>query len=207
MKTCKTCLKVKELTDFYKHSRSCKKCVIEKASKWAKEHREEHNRKGKEYRQKHPEKEKARSTLYAKNHPEIVLARVKRYQKKHKELVSIRSKQYRLLNKDKISTRFKKYKKENRAKFNYLQMARKARLLSATPSWGNKFFMEEAYDLAKRRSALKTGGHSEWHVDHIVPLKSDLVCGLHVEHNLRVVPALHNLAKGNRHWPDMPTGV
>jgi hypothetical protein len=40
-------------------------------------------------------------------------------------------------------------------------------------------------------------------VDYIVPLKHPLVCGLHVEHNLRVVPLVENILKGNNTWPDM----
>jgi hypothetical protein len=41
-------------------------------------------------------------------------------------------------------------------------------------------------------------------VDHIIPLKSDFVCGLHCHTNLRVITAEENKAKNNRYWPDMP---
>jgi len=39
------------------------------------------------------------------------------------------------------------------------------------------------------------------HVDHIYPLKSDYLCGLHVENNLQIIPVSENIRKGNRVWP------
>lgn len=71
---------------------------------------------------------------------------------------------------------------------------RRVGMARATPAWANSFFIEEIYDLARLRSEI-TG--YRWHVDHVVPLKHPLVCGLHVEHNLQVVPAAVNLKKGN----------
>ena len=78
---------------------------------------------------------------------------------------------------------------------------RYARKLQATPAWANDFFIQEAYALAKLREKICGG---KWEVDHIVPLKSSLVCGLHTESNLRVIPRSQNRVKKNTYWPDMP---
>jgi hypothetical protein len=84
---------------------------------------------------------------------------------------------------------------------NAIAAKHRAGKLQATPLWANDFFIKEAYALARLRT--KIFGF-KWHVDHIVPLNSDIVCGLHVEHNLQVIPGASNLAKSNRHWPDQP---
>lgn len=77
---------------------------------------------------------------------------------------------------------------------------RKRAKASATPSWANIELIREIYRLCQEITS-ETG--LQHHVDHLVPLKSDFVCGLHVEHNLRIVPATENLRKHNRTWPDM----
>lgn len=94
-----------------------------------------------------------------------------------------------------------KWAKAHPAKAAAMAALRRARIAQATPVWANKFFIEEIYDLAQRRTEMLG---FRWHVDHIVPLKSKSVCGLHVECNLQVIPAAQNCSKHNRYWPDMP---
>ena len=72
----------------------------------------------------------------------------------------------------------------------------------ATPSWANHRYIALFYEMAKLE-AQRVGKPVE--VDHIVPLQSPLVCGLHCEHNLQLLFRSANRSKANRVWPDMPT--
>jgi hypothetical protein len=75
------------------------------------------------------------------------------------------------------------------------------KLYAAWPDWCAEHpGFKQVYDEAKRRRA-----HNEdVHVDHIVPICSDLVCGLHVPWNMKVLGAKANLSKSNTWWPDHP---
>jgi len=77
---------------------------------------------------------------------------------------------------------------------------RKALKLSSTPKWADKERIKTEYALAQWCTNVM---NEAYHVDHIVPLKGKTVCGLHVEANLRVIPASENISKSNRSWPDM----
>lgn len=72
---------------------------------------------------------------------------------------------------------------------------RRASERRATPAWADRRKMAALFHEARRQGMS---------VDHIVPLSHPLVCGLHCHANLRLVPMLDNLVKGNRWWPDMP---
>lgn len=111
---------------------------------------------------------------------------------------------YAVANAERVRGHKRTYKARNPVKTLIDVRERQARKLNATPKWANEFFIEEAYELARLRTQL-TG--IEWQVDHIVPLRHPLVQGLHCEQNLQVIPAKVNQKKGNRYWPDMPSGV
>lgn len=136
--------------------------------------------------------------------PEKAKAREMRYRESHRKEIARRTREWYRKNKKRSRKTVSDWCKRN-PQFGARRMAQyRATQANATPAWANQFFIEEIYDLAKRRTKLKTGGVEKWSVDHIVPLKSPIVCGLHVHNNLQVIPAVKNSEKGNRHWPDMP---
>jgi hypothetical protein len=57
-----------------------------------------------------------------------------------------------------------------------------------TPKWAN---LKTIYEFYKNRPI-------GYHVDHIIPLNGENVCGLHVENNLQYLPINENLAKSNK---------
>jgi hypothetical protein len=81
------------------------------------------------------------------------------------------------------------------------RMARIAAGKRAIPAWANEDDIRGIYELAQ---ALMQESGEPYEVDHIVPLQSKLVCGLHVAHNLQAIPKSENRKKSNRYWPDMP---
>ena len=115
---------------------------------------------------------------------------------------SERRKELRLSNPEKAKKCQSDYKQRNKEvhlarnrEQSSKQRAKRKNLLSV-PSWSQKDQINLVYQKAK-----------EWNmeVDHIVPLVSDKVCGLHVWHNLQLLSAQENRSKSNRTWPDMPT--
>lgn len=85
-----------------------------------------------------------------------------------------------------------KYPEKNRAK----RARYRASKLKATPIWADKDRIDYMYKKAKWLEEL-TG--KKYEVDHIVPLQSNNVCGLHCWANLQILEVSHNRSKGNKH--------
>lgn len=94
----------------------------------------------------------------------------------------------------------RKWKLSNTGRVNADTAKRFATKMNAVPKWADAVAIRVLYQFAKAL-VLTTG--RQWHVDHIVPLRSQFVCGLHTVANLRIIPGRDNMLKGNRSWPDM----
>jgi 5-methylcytosine-specific restriction endonuclease McrA len=119
----------------------------------------------------------------------------KRYYEKNREVVKARA---NARPKDEVTQYKRKYKEANPELYKAFVSVRKRRHRAATPKWvtpEQKLSMRQLYLQAIELTKL-TG--ERYVVDHIVPLISDEVCGLHVPWNLRVITQEENLKKSNK---------
>jgi 5-methylcytosine-specific restriction endonuclease McrA len=126
---------------------------------------------------------------------EAAKAAGKRYYEKNREVVIARA----AARPDEEKTEHKrKHKANNPEYYKALTSVRKRRHRSATPPWitkEQKLAIRKLYLEAQRLTQL-TG--VRYVVDHIVPLISDEVCGLHLPWNLQIMTQEENLKKSNK---------
>lgn len=68
------------------------------------------------------------------------------------------------------------------------------KLKQATPPWADAERIKWYYTNAKAFTRATGVLHT---VDHVIPLKGELVCGLHVHNNLQILTHAENMSKGN----------
>lgn len=105
-----------------------------------------------------------------------------------KDCDNTKSKEYRAANLEKCKKMVNQHYLNNKEQYVANRARRRARELNALPNWADLDAIAEFY---KYRPV-------GYHVDHIVPLQGDLVCGLHTIDNLQYLSAKDNLSKGNK---------
>jgi len=126
---------------------------------------------------------------------EAAKAAGRRYYEKNREIVIARA-----------AARPPEEKRRNRAEYKDRNVdivradtsVRKRRHREATPTWLTKderLKMRELYVQARKLTSI-TG--ERYVVDHIIPLRGEEVCGLHVPWNLKVITQEENLRKSNK---------
>lgn len=142
--------------------------------------------------------ESIRSKIKNELNREKRLVTAKKWRDENKEKQTDSIKLWREQNKEKTAAYYSEYRNRNRGKVNARWMERYTMKLKQTPQWLtkeqllliNNFYVESAY-------LTETTGEC-YQVDHIVPLNSKIVSGLHVPWNLRVITAKENRVKSNK---------
>ena len=75
--------------------------------------------------------------------------------------------------------------------------ARYMHRLQATPKWTTLEQKQRILEIYAATQHLQELTATVYHVDHIVPLRGDCVCGLHVWWNLQPLPERDNVCKQN----------
>lgn len=177
MKKCTKCFLVKDLDCFSKQAKG--RFGVTSICKPCSSER------GKSWHQKNIEKSRQTKRIYATANRQKLSAYGKAWRKENIGRTKNTASQWSLMNPEK--------KQASTA-------LRRSQRLRATPAWASRDTILCFYKLAQE--VTRTTGMRA-NVDHIVPLRSPLVCGLHCEANLSVVSEVVNKSKGNLWWPHM----
>lgn len=195
LKICKQCVQSKPLDAFSLHRQTrdrkypiCRDCQKIKARAHYQKNKEKHAAQVRAWDRANPEKREAMNRSWRDRNPAYVKAMRADWQLRNPGANS--SPEY-----------LAEWRRQNRGRIAVYDRLRRSGLTKARPAWCDLLEIEAVYRQAAKLTLITEVPHQ---VDHIVPIKSKLVCGLHVAHNLQILTAVDNLKKGNRHWPDMP---
>lgn len=202
-KKCSKCGEIKPLDCYYVRRESgnlrneCKECIAKKAATWKAENRERAAANNRASYHRDIDRTHAVSKAWKSNNKD----KVADYQRRSKSKPEVAAKKaaydrnWKQANIDKTREWTNRWRHKNPEKIAFLIAKRRAAQKQATPSWFEQELVMRLY-----KEAEKMGSE----VDHIVPLVSEVVCGLHCWANLQILPRQENIRKGNRRWPDMP---
>ncbi|HEX7987225.1 MAG TPA: hypothetical protein VF616_27205 [Duganella sp.] len=201
-KKCAKCKSILPLTSFNKNKSKfdglgteCRPCANAHSKKYHSENLDAHKARLASYKQRNPEKFKEwYKKQYAESDKEAEYLRKKQDREANPEKWRAYSHVYWARHTDICRERKRQYRRKFPEIGAEQNRARQTRQINAMPVWADRKAMKAIYAASKKISR-ETG--IKHHVDHYFPLKSDVVCGLHNEFNLRIIPAVENLSKGN----------
>ncbi len=216
MKVCSKCKIKKPFELFIKDKRktggigsSCVYCEKQRLQKYRENNKEKLREKAKIYRELNPEKSAKSIESWKSKNPEKAREYSLRSYYRYHEQKKAKAREYKANNQDKLKQNMKiwraankeyirKYYEDNKAWFKTWNSKRRAQLIKATVSWADLNKIRDIYDRAMFLTEITGIQH---HVDHIIPLNSKYVCGLHVEYNLQILTEQENLTKSNKFTP------
>lgn len=186
-KLCGKCAILKPLSEFNKNKNrpdglawECRQCNRARSKEKFLENKERYN---------------ANNRAHYEGHKEFYKEKAKKWSAENKEKRGEISRQYVKNNPEKRAETSRNNRTQNPGLYAAHYKARQQRKRKAMPAWANEENIKAIYRQCAFVTRITGIKH---HVDHYFPLQSSLVCGLHNEYNLRIIPAAANLSKANK---------
>lgn len=165
---------------------------------YAASNRERARAKTRQWAAENKERKREADRRYVEENKERLARQSAAYRAENRTEIQTRKASYRVENRERIRQRDREWRQANKGKVLADRTLRKMRKRQATPPWLTKeqrLEMRQAYETAQ---TFTEALGEPWHVDHIVPISSPVVCGLHVPWNLQIMRGVDNIAKSNR---------
>lgn len=178
----------------------CKQCRCDKENSSRLKDVEGYNTKQRERRAENVAAVNERQRKYRADNVNLYKKSARKFYSANRDKVLAACKSYYEATKPDRLAAQKEWKKKNPYAKNASCAKRYASKKNATPPWADSKEINAWY---KDAQIFRAAGW-DVQVDHIVPLRSNIVCGLHVQDNLQLLSSAKNQLKNNRFWPNMP---
>jgi len=208
LKTCR-----KGLHQYPADKKRCPECRKEGIRRWREENADRHRENKRRWREENRERQRENIRRWREENRERQRENIRRWQEQNADRHRENKRRWREENPERQRENIRRWREENRErdlenkrrwlkqnpdKARAIVMRRKARKKQATPPWADHAAINAIYAEAVR---LEKETGIKHHVDHIYPLTSPYLCGLHVAENLQVLSGAENIKKSNRTWP------
>jgi hypothetical protein len=188
----------KELHQYPADKKRCPECQKESSHRWREENPERQRENSRRWREQNADRNRENMRRWREQNRERDREYNRRWYEENAERQRENSRRWYEKNRERDLENSRRWQKQNPDKARAKCMRRLARKKQATPPWADHDAINAIYAEAVR---LEQETGIKHHVDHIYPLTSSYLCGLHVAENLQILTYAENISKGNRTWP------
>ena len=170
----------------------------ERNRQWYKQNTERHKENNRQWRKQNAEQQKEYKRQWREQNAERQKEKDHQWYKQNTERHKENNRRWREQNPERQKKNDRRWRERNPEKVNAFGAKRRAAKKQAIAAWADLDAIKQIYFKAAELTKSTGIPHQ---VDHIYPLQSDYMCGLHVEINLQIITKADNVTKSNRTWP------